>query len=109
MALGLAFLWFDSGGRLRVRAGSRGPWVQTTQPEAYDRYASVDETGLLWLAYPDGGGQGSRRRLQDAKKALDVLERIGYAKRTGGDGIMPGPRWAGWGGSERDNRSRFAS
>ena len=97
MALGLAFIWFDRGGRLRVRAGKRGPWVQTVQLSAYDRYASVDDAKLIQLAYPAGSESGRRRQLYDARDALGYLEKIGYARRTPGGGIMPGEHWAGWG------------
>ena len=102
MALALSFMWHDRG-RLRVPIDKRKrQWAQTRQERRYPR---VDDEELIWMAYPVGHDVGItagalRQRLYLARKALRFLETIGFAKTTSGGGIMPGPKWAGWGDRE---------
>ena len=55
------------------------------------------------MAYPTGSNVTAgtnRKRLFEARKALQFLESIGFAKRTPFGTIMPGAQWAGWGDKE---------
>ena len=100
MVLSLSFLWHDPG-RLRVPYRKQH-WAQTRQE---DRYPSISDEDLAWVAYPAGHDIGIsagtwRKRLYEARKALKFLEEIGFAKITARGGIMPGNSWVGWGSRE---------
>ena len=100
MALALSFTWHDRG-RLRVPVDKRKQrWAQTRNEQ---RYPALSDEELVWMAYPTGTEVTvgtHRKQLQRSRKALAFLKDIGFAKRTPFDGIMPGPKWAGWGNRE---------
>ena len=98
LALSLSAHWHEPGKTRRPikRYGRVQHWYQSKNPK---HYKEVHDRELISMAFPTDPEQ-TRKRLYNAKKALDDLVTEGFAavfdKRNNRRRIIPGPSWSGW-------------
>ena len=91
-------------GMTRIPAG--GTWLQARDPR---RYPVVSDAELRAWAFPAPDGEvlnrsTQRTRLHRAKVAMEWMQSQGaieVVSRRDGRRVIPGPKWAGWGGTGR--------
>ena len=90
LILSLCAWWHEPGVTRRPAEGGRH-WYQSCNPE---HYREVSDAELVAMAFPVTPSK-TRKRLFDARQALDELIHEGFAA-VKDRRIYPGPKWTGW-------------
>ena len=103
-------LWLNLSDRWRIPGRTRIPagrtWLQARDPR---RYPVVSDAELRAWAFPTPDGESLKRAIQRkhlhrAKAAVKWMEDQGVVEvvsSSDGRRVIPGPKWAGWGGGGR--------